>query len=100
MMCLSRLCVKPKESLSVNVRRSISFSSSHGSARINFLVQKGSSIIPIEVKSGTQGSMQSLRFDMREKYIERGVRTSLENFGRYEDIDVYPLYAIGSLRRG
>jgi hypothetical protein len=60
-------------------------------------VQKGSRIIPIEVKSGTQGSMQSLRLLMKEKHIERGVRTSLENFGRYEDIDVYPLYAIGNV---
>jgi len=37
---------------------------------------------------------------MKEKHIKRGVRTSLENFGRYEDIDVYPLYAIGNVVRG
>jgi hypothetical protein len=29
-----------------------------------------------------------------------GVRTSLENFGRYGDIDVCPLYAIGNVVRG
>jgi len=68
-----------------------------GNAQIDFVIQKGSSLIPIEVKSGTQGGMQSLRLFMKEKRIERGVRTSLENFGRYEDIDIYPLYAIGNL---
>jgi len=81
-------------------QRSASPDSSKGNAQVDFLVQRGSSIIPIEVKSGTQGSMQSLRLFMKEKHIERGVRTSFENFGRYEGIDVYPLYAIGNLVRG
>jgi predicted AAA+ superfamily ATPase len=80
-------------------QRSAGSDSSRGNAQIDFLVQKGSGIIPIEVKSGTQGSMQSLRLFMKEKHIERGVRTSLENFGCYEDIDVYPLYAIGNIVR-
>jgi predicted AAA+ superfamily ATPase len=80
-------------------QRSASSGSSQGNAQVDFVVQRGSNIIPIEVKSGTQGSMQSLRLFMKEKHIERGVRTSLENFGRYEDIDVYPLYAIGNVVR-
>jgi predicted AAA+ superfamily ATPase len=71
----------------------------HGNAQVDFVIQKGSSIIPVEVKSGATGAMQSLRLFMREKHIRRGVRTSLENFKRYEDIDVYPLYAIGNLVR-
>ena len=74
-------------------------SSIRGNAQVDFLIQKGSNIIPIEVKAGTQGSMQSLRIFMKEKQIKKGVRTSLENFGRYENIDVYPLYAIGNLAR-
>jgi predicted AAA+ superfamily ATPase len=81
-------------------QRSASSGSSQSNAQIDFLFQKGSSIISIEVKSGTQGSMQSLRLFMKEKHIERGVRTSLENFRRYEDIDVYPLYAIGNVVKG
>jgi predicted AAA+ superfamily ATPase len=78
-------------------QRSANPGSSQGNAQIDFVVQKGSNIIPIEVKSGTQGGMQSLRLFMKEKHIERGVRTSLENFGRYGDIDIYPLYAVGNL---
>ena len=81
-------------------QRSANPGSAQGNAQVDFLVQKGSGIIPIEVKSGTQGSMQSLRLFMKEKHIERGIRTSLENFARYEDIDVYPLYAIGNVVRG
>jgi hypothetical protein len=80
-------------------QRSANPGSSQGNAQVDFIVPKGSTIIPIEVKSGTQGSMQSLRLFMKEKNIDRGIRTSLENFGRYEDIDVYPLYAIGNVVR-
>jgi hypothetical protein len=41
--------------------------------------------------------MQSLRWFMQEKKIDRGIRTSLENFARYDQIEVYPLYAISNL---
>ncbi|MCL2480278.1 MAG: AAA family ATPase [Spirochaetaceae bacterium] len=80
-------------------QRSANPNSSKSNAQVDFVIQKGSGIIPIEVKSGTQGSMQSLRLFMKEKNIDRGVRTSLENFGRYENIDIYPLYAIGNIVR-
>jgi len=70
------------------------------SAQIDYLIQRGSAIIPIEVKSGTQGGMKSLNIFMKEKNISRGIRTSLENFGRKETFDVYPLYAISNLRSG
>jgi len=80
-------------------QRSAGSGSSRGNAQVDFLVQRGSRIIPIEVKSGTQGSMQSLRLFMKEKHIKKGIRTSFENFGRYENIDIYPLYAIGNIVR-
>jgi predicted AAA+ superfamily ATPase len=81
-------------------QRSAGSDSVRGNAQVDFVVQKGSSIIPIEVKSETQGSMQSLHLFMKEKRIKRGIRTSLENFGRFGDIDIYPLYAIGNVVRG
>jgi len=68
-----------------------------GSAQVDYLIQRGEQIIPIEVKAGTQGAMQSLRRFMTEKNIEKGVRTSLENFAHYENIDVFPMYAISNL---
>jgi predicted AAA+ superfamily ATPase len=70
---------------------------SQSNAQVDFLLQRGEQILPIEVKSGTQGAMQSLRLFMKEKRIETGIRTSLENFAQYENINVYPMYAISNL---
>ena len=67
------------------------------SAQIDYLIQRGTSIVPIEVKSGTQGGMKSLKLFMAEKNISRGIRTSLENFARRDDFDIYPLYAVSNL---
>ena len=66
-------------------------------AEVDYVVQQGEKIIPIEVKSGTTGKMQSLHLFMNEKKSEFGVRTSLENFAQYDKIKVFPLYAIGNL---
>ena len=66
-------------------------------AEVDYLIQCNEKIIPIEVKSGSSGKMQSLRLFMNEKNSEYGVRTSLENFAQYDKIKVYPLYAVGNL---
>ncbi len=66
-------------------------------AEVDFVIQRGSEIIPVEVKSGTKGSMQSLRIFMAEKHSLYGIRTSLENFSNYENIKVVPLYAIANI---
>ena len=68
-------------------------------AEVDYLSQKGDKIIPIEVKSGTTGKMQSLHLFMTEKQSEYGIRTSLENFGQYNRIRVHPLYAIGQIMK-
>ncbi|GHT56657.1 ATPase [Bacteroidia bacterium] len=71
---------------------------SNGStAEVDFLIQQGDKIVPIEVKSGTSGKMQSLHLFLREKNIDKGIRCSLENFVHYDNIDVYPLYAISTI---
>jgi len=70
---------------------------SQSSAQVDFLIQKNEQILPVEVKAGTQGAMQSLRLFMKDKSIKKGIRTSLENFAQYENIDVYPMYAISNL---
>ena len=68
-------------------------------AEVDYLIQRNEKIIPIEVKSGTKGSMQSLFIFLEEKRIKKGIRTSLENFSKYEKIDVIPVYAISNLLR-
>jgi predicted AAA+ superfamily ATPase len=72
----------------------------NASAQIDFVVQCGESIVPLEVKSGKQGKMQSMWFFMKEKNSSYGIRCSLENFCTYQNINVYPLYAIGKIFKG
>ena len=67
-------------------------------AEVDYVVQLGTQIFPIEVKSGTKGSMQSMRLYMEAKGITKGIRTSLENFSSYDNILVYPLYAAANIR--
>ena len=69
----------------------------NANAEIDFVIQRGETIVPIEVKSGKQGKMQSMWEFLKEKNSNYGVRTSLENFGEYNNIKVYPLYAIGNI---
>lgn len=71
-------------------------------AEVDYIIQKSENIIPIEVKAGTRGKMQSLYYFLSEKRKKLGVRSSLENFSEYAApegdhtlIQVLPLYAIG-----
>lgn len=66
-------------------------------AEVDYMIQKSDRLVPIEVKSGTQGKMQSLWMFLKEKNTSKGLRISLENFSHYPGIDVYPLYAVGNL---
>ncbi|MDR1342051.1 MAG: DUF4143 domain-containing protein, partial [Prevotellaceae bacterium] len=63
-------------------------------AEVDYVIQKNEAIVPIEVKSGATGAMQSLHLFLKEKSIACGIRTSLENFAQYGAIKVIPLYAI------
>ncbi len=66
-------------------------------AEVDYVIQQNEKIIPIEVKSGKSGKMQSMHLFLTEKQAKYGVRTSLENFSEYDKIRVYPLYAIGNI---
>lgn len=73
------------------------------SAEVDYVVQRGAAIIPLEVKAGTKGQMQSLYRFLAEKDADYAIRTSLENFSTISTkvsdtnvrVDVVPLYAIG-----
>lgn len=67
-------------------------------AEVDYVVQVGSQIYPIEVKAGVRGSMQSMRIFLQSKGLSKGIRTSMENFGALDDTLIYPLYAIASIR--
>jgi hypothetical protein len=63
-------------------------------AEVDYVTSKSDTIVPIEVKAGTKGAMQSLYRFMELKKSRVGIRTSLENFGRMGNIEIYPLYAV------
>ncbi len=62
-------------------------------AEVDYVVQCNADIVPVEVKSGTKGSMQSMFQFLSEKKYSYGIRCSMENFGIYRNVKVYPLYA-------
>lgn len=78
-------------------------------AEVDYVTEAARSVLPVEVKAGTQGGMKSLWQFMREKHLSEAVRCSLENFGTLEYIDkedsdavrhvrICPLYAISQMR--
>ena len=71
--------------------------SRNSQAEVDYLVQMNTRIWPIEVKSGTKGSMQSLYLFLKEKKIKTGIRISQENFSMYNSINVFPLYAVSNI---
>ncbi len=73
--------------------------SRNSQAEVDYIIQRQENIIPIEVKAGTKGAMQSMYIFMKEKEIKKGIRCSLENFSEYQNIEVIPLYAVGNIFR-
>lgn len=67
------------------------------SAEVDYVVQCNAKIVPVEVKSGTKGSMQSIFQFLSEKKYAYGIRCSMENFGTYPNVKVYPLYAVSEI---
>lgn len=70
----------------------------NSNAEVDYIVQNGNTILPIEIKAGTKGAMRSLHLFLEEKKnIPFGLRSSMENFAEYENIKVCPLYALGDI---
>ena len=66
-------------------------------AEIDYLIQQEKSIVPVEVKAGTKGAMQSMFLFLAEKQQEYGIRCSMENFVEIQNVKIYPLYAAGKI---
>ena len=66
-------------------------------AEVDYVVQQAQNILPIEVKAGTKGTMQSMFLFLAEKQRPYGIRCSLENFCTFQNIKIYPLYAAGTI---
>ena len=72
----------------------------NATAEVDFVLQHGDRMLPVEVKSGVRGSMKSLRLFMAEKHVDMGVRISLENFATLPDVRILPLYAVHRITDG
>lgn len=68
-------------------------------AEVDYLIEQQGQVVPVEVKSGNSGKMQSLNLFIDEKKSSKGIRISLENFSQYGKILVIPLYAVSNLFR-
>jgi hypothetical protein len=66
-------------------------------AEVDYVCQFNNAIVPVEVKAGTKGSMQSLYLFLKEKKLTQGFRVSLENFSSMDVISILPVYAINNL---
>ena len=69
----------------------------NSNAEVDYVIPVLQQVVPVEVKAGNKGSMQSLFLFLQEKKLKRGVRISTENFSVYDSIEVYPLYAVENL---
>lgn len=68
------------------------------SAEIDYLVQKGDQILPIEVKSGHGSTLRSLRLFLEtHSNSSYAIRFSALDYSIYEQLDSRPLYSVVSL---
>jgi len=68
-------------------------------AEVDYVIQHHDKLVPIEVKAGTKGQRQSMHTFLREKGGKVGIRLSLKNFGKIDNILIVPPYAISQVKR-
>lgn len=66
-------------------------------AEVDYVHTVGSTILPIEVKSGTTGRLLSLRLFLQEKHSPFGIRVSQHPLSYVENVLSIPLYAVSRL---
>ncbi len=64
-------------------------------AEIDYVISKNNRIVPVEVKSGSEGKMHSMHLFLSEKKCaEKGLRIYSGDFSQNVNFDSIPLYAI------
>ena len=67
------------------------------SAELDYILEAGGNIVPIEVKAGAVGRLKSLHLFLNlHPEIKQGIKVSLDNFAKNKNIQSIPLYAFGS----
>ena len=64
-------------------------------AEVDYVIQVGNEIIPVEAKSGTTGRLKSLKEYLNQhQNTAYSIRFSGQNYSKHEGLHSYPLYAI------
>ncbi|MCL2078658.1 MAG: AAA family ATPase [Oscillospiraceae bacterium] len=66
---------------------------SEGEAEVDFVIQRGGKLIPIEVKSAQNSKAKSLKVYIQKFKPEYAIKVSANNFGFESGIKTIPLYA-------
>lgn len=67
---------------------------SNGKAELDFMIQKNTDIVPIEVKTSTLTKSRSLDLYIKNYNPKYAIRISEKNFGFENNIKSVPLYAV------
>ena len=70
-----------------------------GKAEVDFLIQDGSRIIPVEVKSGLSLNAKSLKYYRSQYAPQISIRASMKNLRLDDGLLNIPLYLLGELPR-
>jgi predicted AAA+ superfamily ATPase len=70
---------------------------SGSSAEVDYLIEHLRGVTPVEVKAGTTGRLKSMQLLLKSnRDISEGIKVSLDNFEKENNIQSIPLYAFGS----
>lgn len=68
------------------------------SAEVDYLMQSGENIIPIEVKGGTGTTLKSLHLFLESHpQTPFGIRFSTQNYSKHDNLQSFPLYAVAAI---
>jgi len=67
-------------------------------AEIDYLIQAGENIIPIEVKSGAGTTLKSMHLFLESHpQTPFGIRFSTQNYSKHDKVQSFPLYAVAAI---
>ncbi|MFA6175549.1 MAG: ATP-binding protein [Phycisphaerae bacterium] len=68
-------------------------------AELDYVIQKDTEIIPVEVKSGIRGKLQSMNIFIEERNLKKGICFSPNNFYQSASISYMPIYMAGQITK-
>lgn len=75
------------------------WSAEKATAEIDFLIQLGTDVIPIEVKASENLQAKSLKTFIEKYQTTKNARTSMSNYRKEEKLINIPLYSIGNIEK-